>query len=308
MTDHYDLKTFIVGSFMLLFLFMPRPLFPQTSPITGIDVDPENIIAQSGVKSITLQSAALLITDDFKKKQYYLNQWVFSLGKDSAALFEEVLKGIFENIEVIPEKSKKKYQILIQPHIDDFHFEIPQSTIGIYTARIVYKVQIYDVAGRMIFSLSMSGKGKSRSKIKIKPKVNLWLVKAAEGAISEAMIKIASELYSFFANSPLGANQAIELFHKARWSYYKKADYKNTITTIQKAIELLEQAKPNPFRDHFLAESYILSGAAHVCQKSQSQAEEHFQKAIILIPDIKPDPIIYPKKIRDTFKKIKSGK
>jgi hypothetical protein len=115
----------------------------------------------------------LYITNEFKNYKVSESRkgdtWNYTnLGEASTAQFRLGLSQIFRTVELINEKppfSKPKDIILhavIEPAIDKFDFNIPLTKFQVYPSRIHYKITVYDMSGKVIFTKSVEGIGDTK--------------------------------------------------------------------------------------------------------------------------------------------------
>ena len=92
-------------------------------------------------------------------------KWRIDLGRSNAALFSQLFKFMFEDVQVIgPDDDAGTLSIdaLIEPSIDAFEFSVPsQSKTESYAVWIRYRLKIYDNAGDMYANWPVSAYGKS---------------------------------------------------------------------------------------------------------------------------------------------------
>jgi hypothetical protein len=172
-----------------------------------VDVVPglpsENILS---AKKIPLD-VGLYITDKFKNYKVpefrQLIEWNYTnLGEASSAQFRLGLSQIFRTVELVDEKppfSKPRAAILyavIEPTIDKFDFDIPPIAFLVYPARILYKITVYDMSGKVLFTKSALGIGDTQGKGSFDPTEfpSKSASKAVEDGVNEALETIlASE-------------------------------------------------------------------------------------------------------------------
>lgn len=94
------------------------------------------------------------------------DKWNFTnLGEESAAQFRQGVRDIFRTVVLVEERppfSRSKpfaVRAVIEPMIERFYFNIPWFKFQVYPARIVYKVTVYDLSGKILFSKSVEGVG-----------------------------------------------------------------------------------------------------------------------------------------------------
>ena len=125
-----------------------------------------------GIEKIPLD-VGLYISDEFKNykasKNIMGDQWNYTnLGEASASQFKLGLGLIFRTVEVVDEKapfSKPKARTLhavIEPMIYKFLFDIPITKFQVYPAMIGYKITLYDMNGKVLFTKMVDGIGDTR--------------------------------------------------------------------------------------------------------------------------------------------------
>jgi len=92
-------------------------------------------------------------------------KWRIDLGRSNAALFSQLFKFMFDDVQVIgpgDDASTLGIDALIEPSIDAFEFSVPsQSRTESYAVWIRYRLKIYDNAGDMYANWPLSAYGKS---------------------------------------------------------------------------------------------------------------------------------------------------
>ncbi len=163
----------------------------------------ENILS---AKKIPLD-VGLYMTDEFKNykvsESRNLDTWNYTnLGEASARQFRSGLSQIFRTVELVDEKppfSKPRAAILyavIEPTIDKFDFDIPPIAFLVYPARILYKITVYDMSGKVLFTKSALGIGDTQGKGSFDPTEfpSESASKAVEDGVNEALdVILASE-------------------------------------------------------------------------------------------------------------------
>ncbi len=88
-----------------------------------------------------------------------------NLGEASATEFRLGLSQIYRRVELVDEKppfSKPKtitLHAVVEPAIEKFDFEIPFWKFDLYPAKIYYKITVYDMDGKSIFTKLVKGIG-----------------------------------------------------------------------------------------------------------------------------------------------------
>lgn len=114
--------------------------------------------------------AGLYLTENFK--QYKVSEyrkgdkWNFAnLGESSATQFRVGLSQIFRSVELIDkrppfaEPKPANMQIVVEPEIEKFDFDIPMTKFQTYPARIRYRITVFDMDGNTICARSVEGIG-----------------------------------------------------------------------------------------------------------------------------------------------------
>lgn len=119
--------------------------------------------------------AGLYLTEDFKKykvSEYRMgDKWNYTnLGESSATMFRIGLSQIFRSVEMVdkkppfPEPKPISIQVVVEPVIEKFEFDIPFTKFQTYPARIRYHITIFDVDGNRICERSVEGIGDVKGK------------------------------------------------------------------------------------------------------------------------------------------------
>jgi len=115
----------------------------------------------------------LYLTDEFKNykiSEYRKgDKWNYSnLGEASSVQLKLGLGQIFRTVEIVDEKppfSKPKVitlQAVIEPAIYKFDFDIPFTKFQVYPAQIGYKITLYDMDGKVLFTKMVDGIGDTK--------------------------------------------------------------------------------------------------------------------------------------------------
>jgi len=114
--------------------------------------------------------AGLYLTEEFKKykvSEYRKgDKWNYTnLGESSATMFQIGLSQIFRSVEPVdkrppfPEPKPVNIQVVVEPVIEKFEFNIPITKFQTYPARIRYHITIFDMGGNKICERSVEGIG-----------------------------------------------------------------------------------------------------------------------------------------------------
>jgi hypothetical protein len=120
--------------------------------------------------------AGLYISGEFATYRVAENRlgdtWYYTnLGEKSAIVFQLGLSQIFRSLNKVdkhPPYEKQKtedIQIVVEPAIDKFDFDIPFTKMQVYPASIHYHITIFDMEGGTIFSKTVEGVGDIRGRI-----------------------------------------------------------------------------------------------------------------------------------------------
>ncbi len=114
--------------------------------------------------------AGLYFTEDFKKykvSEYRKgDKWNYTnLGESSATTFQIGLSQIIRSVKLVDkrppfvEPKPINIQIVLEPAIEKFEFDIPFTKFQTYPARIRYNITIFDIDGNKICARSVEGIG-----------------------------------------------------------------------------------------------------------------------------------------------------
>lgn len=152
---------------MMLFLWLIAfsILFGCAHTVPVVPRPPEKVYAEK----IPLD-AGLYLTDDFTKykvSEYRKgDKWNYAnLGESSATQFRLGLSQIFRSVELVdkrppfPEPKPINIQVVVEPVIEKFDFDIPITKFQTYPARISYHITVFDMDGNKICERSVEGIG-----------------------------------------------------------------------------------------------------------------------------------------------------
>jgi hypothetical protein len=160
------IKNFKKESMMIfLCLIISSILFGCAHTVPVAPRPPEKVYAEK----IPLD-AGLYFTDDFKKykvSEYRKgDKWNFTnLGESSATQFQVGLSQIFRSVEMVdkrppfPEPKPINIQVVVEPAIEKYEFDIPITKFQTYPARIRYRIAVFDMDGSKICEKSVEGIG-----------------------------------------------------------------------------------------------------------------------------------------------------
>lgn len=121
-----------------------------------------------------------------------------NLGEASLTQFQVAFEQTFRIVKIIDEKppfSTPKTIVLdmvIEPKIDSFYFDIPLLKFQIYPARIRYHILIYDLSGKVLLEKSIEGMGDTRGFASFS--FSKWPSEAASKAIEDGVNKALTEV------------------------------------------------------------------------------------------------------------------
>ena len=153
--------------FMMVFLWLiiSSILFGCAHTVAVAPRAPEKVYAEK----IPL-NAGLYLSDDFKKykvSEYRKgDKWNFTnLWESSVTQFRLGLSQIFRSVELVdkmppfPEPKPINIQVVVEPAIEKYEFDIPITKFQIYPARIRYRIVVFDMDGSKICEKSVEGIG-----------------------------------------------------------------------------------------------------------------------------------------------------
>lgn len=97
------------------------------------------------------------------------DKWNYdNLGEASAVAFRLGLGEIFRTVEVVDERppfakpKSRAFHAVIEPTIEKFEFEIPMTKFQVYPARIQYRITVFDLDGKLVFTKIVEGIGDTK--------------------------------------------------------------------------------------------------------------------------------------------------
>ncbi len=123
---------------------------------------PPPTLTMKGIKQHQYK-AGLFIPQELKDYEYVkvtspLDKMVFPLGKQTHEFFLKNMPIAFKNVvEVSSATASNEIDIIVKPSIVKFESVIPMPAYKPYTAKIVYRVEIYNKKGEKIFAQTTTG-------------------------------------------------------------------------------------------------------------------------------------------------------
>jgi hypothetical protein len=91
--------------------------------------------------------------------------WEVSLGVAQQSLFNNLAIGVFEEFEFVDKQSAEHLDGVLQPHISEVQFSLPDQTRSdYYEVWIRYQFKLFDAAGTMIGEWTLPAYGKAKRK------------------------------------------------------------------------------------------------------------------------------------------------
>jgi hypothetical protein len=117
----------------------------------------------------------LYLSEEFKNYKVSEYRWgdkwnYTNLGEASATQFRLGFNQIFRIVEIVDEKppfsrpKTIKLHAVIEPMIYKFFFDIPFTKFQVYPAMIGYKITMYDMNGKVLFTKMVDGIGDTRGR------------------------------------------------------------------------------------------------------------------------------------------------
>lgn len=166
--------------------------------ITALPRPPE----KTYVEKIPLDAGLYISKElnDFKvSRNLWGDQWTYpNLGTSSATMFQIGLSQIFRSLEKVDKRppcegqKTKNMQIVVEPAIEKFDFNIPFTKFQVYPARIHYLITIFDMNGETIFTRSIEGIGDTRGTYSFN--YEEYPSKAASRAVEDGVDKALEEI------------------------------------------------------------------------------------------------------------------
>lgn len=120
-------------------------------------------------------NAGLYVSESFQDytvSEYRMgDRWDYTnLGEASAIQFQLGLNNILRSVERVQEtpplmaERDTTIQVVVEPQIQDFSFDIPFTKFQVYPARINYRLKVYDRDGKVIFEEVIQGIGDTKGR------------------------------------------------------------------------------------------------------------------------------------------------
>lgn len=143
-------------------------------------------------------SVGLYITNEFKNYKISESRmgdtWNYiNLGEASSAQFQLAFEQTFRIVKVIGEKppfltpKTVVLDVVIEPKIGSFYFDIPLTKFQVYPAKIRYHIIVYDINGEILLEKSVEGIGDTRGFATFS--FEKWPSEAASKAIEDGVNK-----------------------------------------------------------------------------------------------------------------------
>jgi hypothetical protein len=114
----------------------------------------------------------LYLSDEFKNYRYTDSTKTlgttydfWNLGSESAGIFEVGLSQVFEKVVIVDQKppftkiQPVPLQAVVEPKIEGLDFRVPAIVVQPWSARIQYKVLVYNPEGKVVWEKSIDGVG-----------------------------------------------------------------------------------------------------------------------------------------------------
>jgi len=133
---------------------------------TGLNMSPPAKLDMAGIQQHPF-TAGLLLSKELKENVYLkqtspFDKISYPLGEQTTQMFQKNLPLVFSKVvEIESRNASQDVDLIVEPSIVNFSSVIPMPAYNPYTAKIVYRVDIYNKKGEKIFTQTAAGDAQS---------------------------------------------------------------------------------------------------------------------------------------------------
>lgn len=139
------------------------------------------------------------------------SRWSIDLGVANAALYEQILAGMFTRVSEVASTKSSAVEAIIKPEIEEFQFATPaENQTDFYEAWFKYRIRFYDAQGKQLAAWPMTAYGRSESqfldaKESLRDATQVAMRDAAAAMVLEFERHPAVRAFLYAAETPAGA-------------------------------------------------------------------------------------------------------
>jgi len=117
-------------------------------------------------------TVGLYLSEEFKNYRYTDSTKTlgttydfWNLGRESGGMFEVGLSRIFEKVVIVdrrppfPQPPSVPLRAVVEPRIEGLDFKVPAVVVQNWSARIRYRILVYDLGGKVVWEKAITGSG-----------------------------------------------------------------------------------------------------------------------------------------------------
>lgn len=130
--------------------------------VTGLNMAPPAKLDMASVQQHPYK-AGLLLSKELKESVYVkqtspFDKISYPVGEQTAQMFQKNMPIVFSKVtEVESRNATQEVDLVVEPSIISFDSVIPMPAYNPYTAKVVYRVDIYNKKGEKIFTQTAAG-------------------------------------------------------------------------------------------------------------------------------------------------------
>jgi hypothetical protein len=147
-------------------VFLAFVILGLASCAIGLNMSPPAKLDIAGIQQHPFK-AGLLLSKELKESVYVkqtspFDKISYPLGDQTAQIFQKNLPLVFNKVvEIESRNASQNVDLIVEPSIVSFSSVIPMPAYNPYSAKIVYRVDIYDKKGEKIFTQTAAGDAQS---------------------------------------------------------------------------------------------------------------------------------------------------
>jgi hypothetical protein len=147
-------------------VFLTFIIFSLMGCTIGLNMSPPAKLDMAGIQQHP-SKAGLLLSKELKENVYVKQTSPFDsisypLGEQTAQIFQKNLPLVFSKVVEIQSRNDiQDVDLIVEPSIVNFSSVIPMPAYNPYTAKIVYRVDIYNKKNEKIFTQTVAGDAQS---------------------------------------------------------------------------------------------------------------------------------------------------
>lgn len=167
--------------------------------VTGLNMAPPAKLDMAGIHQHPYK-AGLLLSKELKETVYVkqtspFDKMSYPLGEQTAQIFQKNMPTVFNQVtEIVSRNATQDVDLVVEPSIVSFDSVIPMPAYNPYTAKVVYRVDLYNKKGEKIFTQTAAGDAQTSKGLMSGFSAQSIVAEVAQKAMENAMKQILEGL------------------------------------------------------------------------------------------------------------------